>query len=130
MTTDNTNDLGKILRQRRVMIPLTLKQLAAASGVSASHIGRIETGRRFPSAGILNKVAKPLGFEESELFTLAGYLSPQPSTGETPSTGQLDPYVAAVLSQEPVQIQRTVITVLTVLKSMAKGEQLKLSSSE
>ncbi len=123
MTTDNTNDLGKILRQRRVMIALTLKELAAASGLSATHIGRIETGRRFPSAGILNNVAKPLGFEESELFTLANYLSPQPPTASEvteDNIGRLDPYVARVLSQESVEVQRTVIGILSVLKSIAK----------
>lgn len=77
MTTDSRNDLGKILKQRRVMIPLTLQELSHAAGVSASHLGRIERGKRFPSAYILRRIAKPLGFKESELFTLANYLSPQ-----------------------------------------------------
>jgi len=125
MTPDNRNDLGRILKQRRVMIPLTLQELAAASGVSASHIGRIERGNRFPSASTLQKIAKPLGFSEAELFTVAGYLGPQPSpiTDESRKVGgQLDLYVAAVLSQEPVEIQRTVIAILSIFKSMAKGE--------
>jgi len=93
------------------------------SGVSSSHLGRIERGERFPSAHILRKIAKPLGFEEDKLFRLAGYLSPQPSTTVESETqlGRLDPYVAAVLSQEPVETQRAVITLLTVLKSMARG---------
>jgi len=123
MTAGNRNDLARILRQRRVMIPLTLKELTAMSGVSSSHLGRIERGERFPSAHILRKIAKPLGFEEDKLFRLAGYLSPQPSTTVESETqlGRLDPYVAAVLSQEPVETQRAVITLLTVLKSMARG---------
>jgi transcriptional regulator with XRE-family HTH domain len=69
------NDLGKILKQRRVMVPLTLRELAVTSGVSSSHLGRIERGERFPSAHILRRIAKPLGCEETELLTLAGYLS-------------------------------------------------------
>ena len=44
MITDDRNDLGKLLKQRRVMIPMTLGELAAASGVSSSHLGRIERG--------------------------------------------------------------------------------------
>ncbi len=72
-------NLGEIIRQKRVIIPLTLQQLAAMSGVSASHLGRIEKGDRFPSASILRKIAQPLGFDEAELFTLAGYLPPQPT---------------------------------------------------
>jgi transcriptional regulator with XRE-family HTH domain len=114
-----SNGLGKILKQRRVMVTLTLQQLAGASGVSQSHLGRIERGERFPSAHVLRKIAKPLGLGEGELLTLAGYLSPQPPTeAERPSVGQLDPYVAAVLSQEPVEIQRAAVTILSVLKTM------------
>jgi len=118
------NNLGKILKQRRVMIPLTLQELSHAAGVSASHLGRIERGARFPSARILRRIAKPLGFEESELFTLANYLSPKPPVAESQAEhnlGQLDPYVARVLSQEPVEVQRTVIGIISILKSIAKA---------
>ncbi len=130
--TDNSHskDLGRILKQRRLMVSLALRELAAISGISSSHLGRIERGERFPSASVLRKIAKPLGFEESELFSLAGYLSSQlPSIGEEKAgyeSGQLDPYVSKVLSQEPVEVQRTVIGILSILKSIArttKGEQ-------
>ena len=123
---DNNNGqyLGRILKQRRVMIPLTLRGLAAISGMSPSHLGRIERGERFPSALILRKIAEPLGFGESELFSLAGYLSSQPSSpdeGNTDgSSGRLDPYVGWILSQEPVEVQRTVIGILNILKSIAR----------
>ena len=120
------NSLGKIIKQQRISIPLTLQELAAASGVSSSHLGRIERGERFPSAHILRKIAKPLGFDEDELFTLAGFLSPQtPSVAEESSSGygsrHLDPYVAKILAEEPVEIQRAVIGILTLLKSIARG---------
>ncbi len=125
MDGDSKNHLGKIIKQQRISIPLTLQELAAKAGVSASHLGRIERGERFPSAHILQKIAKPLGFEEDELFTLAGYLSPQsPMIAErAPIYGgeRLDPYVARVLAQEPVEIQRAVIGILTMLKSIAKS---------
>jgi len=121
MTSDNRNDLGKIIRQQRVMRRLTRQELARASGVSQSYLSRIERGERFPSARILRRIANPLGFGEAQLATLAGYLSPQPSgVSEASSYGQLDPYVAAVVSQEPVEIQRTVIGILSILKSVAK----------
>ena len=131
MTADNKNDLGKIIRQRRVMIPLTLHELSAMSGVSPSHLGRIERGNRFPSARILGKIAKPLGFGDTELLTLSGYLPLQPATkAETPSGRQLDPYVATVLSQEPAEIQRTVVTILSVMKSMARGSNYSIEIAE
>jgi len=126
MTSDNRNDLGKIIRQQRVTRRLTIQELVRASGVSQSHLGRIERGERFPSARILRRIAKPLGFGEAELATLAGYLSPQPSrVSEASSYGQLDPYVAVVLSQEPMEIQRTVIGILSILKSVAKKKENK-----
>ena len=122
----NDNNLGRILKQQRIAIPLTLQELAATSGVSSSHLGRIERGERFPSAHILRRIAKPLGFDEDELFTLAGFLSPQtPGVAEESSTGytsrHLDPYVAKMLAEEPIEVQRAVIGILTMLKSIARG---------
>jgi len=120
--TNNNQNLGKILRQRRVTMLMTLSELSAKSGVSPSHLTRIENGERFPSARILHKIAKPLSFSESDLFTYAGYLPSQPlSTADSFSGGRLDPFVATVLSQEPVETQRTVVTILSVLKSMAQS---------
>jgi len=120
----NTN-LGRILKQQRLSLPLTLRELSVMSGVSASHLGRIERGERFPSGSILRRIANPLGFEEDELFTLAGYLSsPTPSVAEGYQRyggGELDPYVARMLTQEPVDIQRAVIGILSIIKSIAKG---------
>jgi len=87
MITNSRNDLGKILKQRRVTIPLTLKELAHAAGVSPSHMGRVEKGTRFSSARILRKIARPLRLGEQELFTLADYLSPQTSAGVERSNG-------------------------------------------
>jgi len=116
--------LGSILKRQSVSIPLTLRELATASGISSSHLGRIERGERFPSAHILRKIAKPLGFEEDELFTLAGYLSPAaPGAAESRReyVGGLDPYVARVLAQEPPEVQRAVIGILSMLKSIARG---------
>ncbi|MFC1908547.1 helix-turn-helix domain-containing protein [Chloroflexota bacterium] len=119
------HNLGKILKQQRMTIPMTLQELASVSEVSSSHLGRIERGERFPSARILRKIARPLGFNEDELFTLAGFLSPlTPGVAdERPDYfgRQLDPYVAKMLSEEPIEIQRAVIGILTMLKSVSKS---------
>jgi transcriptional regulator with XRE-family HTH domain len=121
----NTHDFGKLLKRQRVTISLTLKELANRAGVSASHLGRIERGERFPSAHILRRIAKPLGFDEEELFTLAGFLSPQMTGVAEKDTeyvrSKLDPYVAKLLSDEPVEVQRTVIGILAIIKSLAKS---------
>jgi len=125
MISSNSNNLGTVIRRQRVTVPLTLHGLATMSGVSPSHLGRVERGERFPSARVLRGIAKPLGFGEDELFTLAGYLSPQPpslpETGQEYSGGQVDPYVVRLLAEEPVEVQRAVIAILTILKDIAQG---------
>jgi len=122
---DVNSNLGRILKQQRLSLPLTLRELSAMAAVSASHLGRIERGERFPSGSILRRIAKPLGFEEDELFTFAGYLSPHTQSvaeGHQYYGGRgLDPYVARMLAQEPVDMQRAVIGILSILKSIAKG---------
>ncbi len=119
------SQLGKIIKQQRIAASLTLQELAARSRVSASHLGRIERGERFPSARILHRIAKPLGFEEDELFALAGYLTPQTSmlaeNGAGVTIERPDPFVARLLAQEPVEVQRAVLSVILILKSIAKN---------
>lgn len=120
--TNDKKSLGKMIKQFRGTADFTVRQLGVMSGVSASHLGRVERGERFPSAHILRKIAKPLGLSESELFTFAGYLSPQPSGMlESSSNAQLDPYVARVLSREPVEVQHTVLAICFLLKYITKG---------
>ena len=124
MNTAIRSGFGEVLRRERVRIPLTLQELSAMSGVSPSHLGRIERGERFPSAGVLKKIAKPLGLEEDEIFTLAGYLSPQSSSiseiQPEYSSNRLDPYVSRVLAQEPIEVQRAVVGLLSIIKSISK----------
>ena len=125
MDSRSDGHLGKIIKQQRVALSMTLQEVAAKSSVSASHLGRIERGERFPSAHILQKIARPLGFEEDELFTLAGYLSPQSAAVSEQAapynTERIDPYVAKLLAQESVENQRAIIGILAVLKSIAKN---------
>ena len=104
-----------------------MTELATKAKVSPSHLGRIERGQRFPSARILRRIAKPLGFEENEIFTLAGYLTPQPPSiaedGAPYAGRRLDPVVARLLSQEPVEVQRHVISLLNIMKSLSRSQE-------
>ncbi len=70
-----TEDLGRVIKERRKAKKLTLRQLSAESGISSAHIARIERGERFPSGRILRRLAGPLGFAESELLKIAGFMS-------------------------------------------------------
>lgn len=127
INNNSSQNLGRIIKQQRIAIGLTLRELSARSGVSPSHLGRVERGERFPSAHTLQRIAGPLGFEENELFTLAGYLSgPVLTAAETRAENnarQLDPIVAKILAQEPVEVQRAVVAILTLLKNVAKSSE-------
>jgi len=82
---NETKNLGSIVRRQRNRLGLTLRDLAAKSGVSISHLGRIEKAQRYPSTTVLRKIAKPLNLDENELFSIAGYLP-----GEKPKTLDLE----------------------------------------
>jgi len=129
MTTTSI-DLGRIIKQRRLMAEQTLSQLSAKSGVSISHLGRIERGERLPSASVLRRLARPLGLSEVELFSFVGYLSPQTSgTVEgggqygMQNVGRLDPYVATMLASEPLAMQRTLIGILAIMREIAEAKK-------
>ena len=71
---NETQNLGSVVKRQRNRLGLSLKDLSIKSGVSISHLGRIENAQRYPSPKVLRKIAKPLGLDEDELFNLASYL--------------------------------------------------------
>ncbi len=119
------NNIGKIIKIRRVLLDITQSKLASSAGISSSLIGRVEKGERFPSARTLRKLADALHFDESELLIKAKYMSPKYSglveRNVAAGSMRLDPYVAIELSKEPLEVQRTVLAILTMLKSIAVG---------
>lgn len=117
-------NIGELIKRQRSALLLTASKVAKEAGLSQSHLGRIERGERFPSAGTLRKIAKPLGFAEEELFMLAGFFSDKRSSEEPQRYNPgLDASVAAALAQEPVHVQRSVIGILSILKSLNKANQ-------
>ncbi len=129
MTEDYKKNVAIVIKQRRISMVLNLKEVAARSGVSSAHLSRIERGERSLSFTVLRKIADPLGFGEKELLALAGYLPSQPSSkaeGRTElNVERLDPHVAMVLSQESVGVQRAVIGILSILKSITREHDTK-----
>lgn len=66
-----TLTLGMRIRQLREQHDLSLRELAKKLGdVSAAHLLDIELGRRFPSPGLLRKIAAALRVEVTELDEL------------------------------------------------------------
>ncbi|HXV14834.1 MAG TPA: XRE family transcriptional regulator [Candidatus Krumholzibacteria bacterium] len=67
-------ELGERIKKLRLSQNLTLKQLEAKAGVSATHLSEIERGQSSPTVGTLERVARALG-EEPAL--LAGERTPR-----------------------------------------------------
>ena len=68
------NRLGEHLRKARAGMRLSLREVEAQSGASASYMSQIEQGKRNPSADLLRRIAPVYGVSVKGLLTLAGYL--------------------------------------------------------
>ncbi|MNC50498.1 HTH-type transcriptional repressor RghR [compost metagenome] len=67
---------GEYLKEIREQKGLTINQLAALAGISASQISRIENGLRgVPKPATLRKIAEATEFPYEDLMAHAGYLS-------------------------------------------------------
>lgn len=68
-------EFGKYLKQLRMSLNLSIRQLALCSGVSNSYISQIENGKRgIPNPEILKKLAPHLKVSYNELMQKAGYI--------------------------------------------------------
>ncbi|MFB8276017.1 helix-turn-helix domain-containing protein [Nocardia colli] len=77
-------EVGVVGHGRRRTGGLRREELAELAGVSTDHLKRMEQGRRHPSPGVLNALARALRMSRAEyehLCTLAGYA---PVEGQVP----------------------------------------------
>lgn len=69
------NDFGEYLRKLREAQKLSLREMAAKTGVSVSYITQIENGKRkAPGPEVLKKLAPAYNVPVRELLKAAGYL--------------------------------------------------------
>ena len=67
--------LGDYIREQRDQAQMSVRQLAAAAGVSNPYLSQIERGLRKPSADILARLAGALRISAESLYVQAGILS-------------------------------------------------------
>ena len=60
--------LGENLRRSRERLRLTQEQFSERCGLSASYIGEIEQGKKYPSAESLERIIDALGIQPFQLF--------------------------------------------------------------
>jgi transcriptional regulator with XRE-family HTH domain len=68
--------LGEFIAGQRRAAQLSLRQLAAQTGISNPYLSQIERGVRRPSAEVLQQLAKALRISAETLYVRAGILNP------------------------------------------------------
>lgn len=62
--------IGKIIRRERQLRQLTIKELGEKAGLSEIYVGEIERGQKYPSAKVLESIARALDIDIAELLEL------------------------------------------------------------
>src|SRR5436305_4834099 len=62
--------MGRVIRRERQARHLTIKELGDKAGLSEIYVGEIERGQKYPSAKVLESLAKALEIEMAEFFEL------------------------------------------------------------
>ena len=93
MATLKVGSLGDYIRDQRKSAQYSLRQLAAAAGVSNPYLSQIERGLKKPSAEILQQIAKALRISAETLYVHAGFLEDRGSSSDV---------VAAILSDPAI----------------------------
>lgn len=78
MSTDNLQRFGTVLKLERTKAGLTVRALAAASGLTAATVSRLETGQiERPRPEHLQSLSRALEVDVEDFYALAGYLMPE-----------------------------------------------------
>ena len=101
------SSIGEYIKEQREQAKISLRQLAAAAGVSNPYLSQIERGLRRPSAEILQQIAKGLRISAEALYVQAGILEDR-----EPDTG-----VRAAVLAEPVLTERQKQVLLEIYDS-------------
>lgn len=78
MAPSPNNQLGEYVRERRVAIGMSMRQLEEATGIPRSGLSEIENGlRAMPSPELLQRIAEALRIDYEDLFAVSGISRPE-----------------------------------------------------
>jgi transcriptional regulator with XRE-family HTH domain len=101
--------LGEALRRRRQAQGRTLREVAAAAGVSLTYLSEVERGRKEASSEVLEAICSALDLILADLlYEVAGTLTGAASAAAVPAIGFLPPARPAAT----VPVRATVAPVL------------------
>lgn len=119
MEMNEATNVGRRIRERREQLGLSLREVAARSGLSLNAISRIERGDNSPTVASLQVIATALGVRITEFFATAPeqtivYVQPAERSRtadgatyvESLGTGlrnqQIEPFFVTVLPGQPI----------------------------
>jgi transcriptional regulator with XRE-family HTH domain len=114
------SSIGEYIKEQREQAKISLRQLAAAAGVSNPYLSQVERGLRRPSAEILQQIAKGLRISAEALYVQAGILEDR-----EPDTG-----VRAAVLAEPVLTERQKQVLLEIYDSFRKEAAAQAAEAE
>ncbi|MPM29652.1 hypothetical protein SDC9_76192 [bioreactor metagenome] len=95
------NDIGDLIKDRRLSKGWSKRALADKAGISHSEVHRIESGERVnPSVPVLNALAEVLGVPKDDVLRIAGYKSDE---GDIPMIERVFPDLKTEKQQETAQ---------------------------
>ena len=74
MKSIGTKDFGKVLKDQRRVLGISLSSLSARVRVTKGYLSRIESGKAAPSIGMVKRLAKSLKLDSAKIGILAGYV--------------------------------------------------------
>src|ERR1700747_1536108 len=98
------SSIGEYIKEQREQAKISLRQLAAAPGVSNPYLSQVERGLRRPSAEILQQIAKGLRISAEALYVQAGILEDRRRDGGVRAAVLADPDLAERQKQVLLEI--------------------------
>ena len=110
MARIDVSGLGSYIREQRDQAQMSVRQLAAAAGVSNPYLSQVERGLRRPSAEILSRLAGALRISAETLYVQAGILS-------EPEAREAGRDLSAAIAQEPSLTEAQRRTLLEIYRA-------------
>jgi transcriptional regulator with XRE-family HTH domain len=95
--------IGIVIRQERQDRRLTIKELGEKAGISEIYMGEIERGQKYPSANVLESLARALELSLAEMLEL---MAEELRKEQEP---QLTTVIGFTMPNRPEQGRRTVV---------------------
>ena len=97
--TDIKKLLGANIKHYRVKLGFSQAKLAELANMATNYLGLLECGKKFPSAEMIERIAKVLEIEATELFSTKNYPSEQTSQLREELVDRFDQFLRAAVKE-------------------------------